>query len=230
MSVFLPAEAIVLAGGMGTRLRGVLPDVPKVLAPVRGLPFLHRLFDMLAEQGIDSIVLATGYAAGAVEAAARTWRGTMNIAFSREAEPLGTGGAIAQSFDLVRGPSAWVLNGDSFCDVDLRAVAAAAAESPDDAWMVAVEVDDASRFGTLELDGSRVVQYLEKTGRVERGWINSGIYLLPRALITKGAYSIERDRFPKWADEGRLRAVPVRGRFIDIGTPESLASAESFFA
>lgn len=225
-----PAEAIVLAGGMGTRLRGVLPDVPKVLAPIRGRPFLHRLFDTMAEEGIESVVLATGYAADAVEAGARAWRGTMQIAFSRETEPLGTGGAIAQAFDLVDGPRAWVWNGDSFCDVDLLAVAAAAAEAPDVAWMVSVEVDDASRFGTLELDGSRVVRYLEKTGRVERGWINSGIYLLPRQLLTKGAFSIERDRFPLWAAERRLHASPIHGRFLDIGTPESLAAAESFFA
>lgn len=225
-----PSEAIVLAGGAGTRLRGVLPDVPKVVAPIGGRPFLHRLLDELASQGIASIVVATGYAAEMVEDAAAAWRGTVPIAFSRENEPLGTGGAIAQAFDLIRGSHAWVFNGDSYCDVDLNVVSTLAATSPGDAWLVAVDVEDASRFGTLELDGSRVVRYLEKTGRAQRGWINAGIYVLPRQLMTKGACSIENDLFPMWAAQGRLHAAAVRGRFIDIGTPESFAAAEAFFA
>lgn len=224
-----PPEAIVLAGGAGTRLRGVLPDTPKVLAPIGGRPFLHRLLDDLARQGIEEVVLATGYAADAVEASARDWNGPMHSRFSRETAPLGTGGAIANAFDAIRGSRAWVMNGDSFCDVDLREVATEAAAAPEEPWLVAVEVDDASRFGTLELEGARVVRYLEKTGRVERGWINAGIYILPRALMTRGAYSIERDRFPQWAAGGYLRAARVRGRFIDIGTPESFAAAEAFF-
>ena len=224
-----PSEAVVLAGGAGTRLRGVLPDVPKVIAPVNGRPFLHRLFDTLASQGIDSIVLATGFAADAVEQAARSWRGPMQVDFSREAQPLGTGGAIAAAFDRIRGERAWVLNGDSWCGVDLGMVAEAAAESPGDAWMVASEVDDASRYGTLELDGSQVVRYLEKTGRPERAWISTGIYVLPRAVLEQGPSSIERDLFPRLAAEGRLHAFRAQARFIDIGTPESFAAAQSFF-
>lgn len=224
-----PSEAIVLAGGAGTRLRSVLRDVPKVLASVGGRPFLHRLLDELQAQGMESVVVATGYAAEAVEAAAAAWRGTMPVTFSREAEPLGTGGAIAQAFALVTGARAWVFNGDSFCAVDLREVAGAAAASPDDAWLVAIEIDDASRFGTLELDGSRVLRFLEKTGRTQRGWINAGIYVLPRVLMNRRASSIERELFPEWAAAGRLRAVTVSGRFIDIGTPESFAAAEAFF-
>lgn len=225
-----PVEAIVLAGGAGTRLRSVLPDVPKVLAPIGGRPFLHLLLDVLSDRGIASVVLATGYAAEAIENAAAAYRGNIELTFSREDEPLGTGGAIAQAFGGIRGRRSWVFNGDSFSDVDLSAISVAAGTSAEDAWLVAVEVDDASRFGTLELDGSRVVRYLEKTGRIERGWINAGTYLLPRELISKGVCSIEHDLFPAWAAQGRLHAAAVHGRFIDIGTPESFAAAESFFA
>jgi NDP-sugar pyrophosphorylase family protein len=225
-----PSEVIVLAGGAGTRLRGVLPDVPKVLAPIGGRPFLHRLFETLAEQGVERVVLATGYAAEAVEAAAQASRAAIDVVFSREQEPLGTGGAIAQAFDLIKGSRAWVMNGDSYCDADLSSVAQHASASPDDAWLIAVKVEDASRFGTLELDGSHVLRFLEKSGSAASGWINAGIYILPRALMTKGAASIERDLFPKWAAQGRLHAVSVQARFIDIGTPESLAFADAFFA
>lgn len=221
-----PGEAIVLAGGAGTRLRSVLPDTPKVLAPIHGRPFLDHLLEWMSGRGIESMVLATGYAADAVEAVASKHPG---VTFSRESEPLGTGGAIASAFASIRGDRAWVFNGDSFCDADLASVAEATAHSPEDAWLVAVEVADAGRFGTLELDGSRVVRFLEKTGRREAGWINAGIYILPRALASQARQSIERDFFPAWAAQGRLRAARVRARFIDIGTPESLAAAESFF-
>jgi D-glycero-alpha-D-manno-heptose 1-phosphate guanylyltransferase len=225
-----PSEAIVLAGGAGTRLRGVLPDTPKVLAPIGARPFLHRLFETLAGQGIERVVLATGYAADAVETVAQASGVPIDVALSREHEPLGTGGAIAQAFELVRGDRAWVMNGDSYCDAPLSSVAEAAAAAPHDAWLVAVAVEDASRFGTLELDGQRVTGFHEKSGRAAGGWINAGIYLLPRALMPKGAASIERDLFPMWAAEGRLHAVKVQARFIDIGTPESFAAADAFFA
>ena len=203
-----------------------MTDVPKVIAPVGGRPFLHRLLDALAAQGIETFVLATGFAADEVENVARG----INIRYSREDEPLGTGGAIAQAFDQVPGERAWVFNGDSFADVDLHAVAELAKTAPDDVWLVAIEVEDAGRYGTLEIEGDRVTRYLEKTGRAEAGWINAGIYILPRTLMPKGASSIERDLFPKWAEQGRLRAARMRGRFLDIGTPESFAAAQSFFA
>lgn len=225
-----PNEAIVLAGGEGTRLRSVLPDTPKVLAPIGGRPFLHLLFDRLAMQGMTSIVLATGYAAELVETIAGHWRGPMTIAFSREFAPLGTGGAISQAFAKIAGDRAWVFNGDSFCDVDLQAIADAANTAPNDAWLTAIHIDDASRYGTLQLNGDRIEAYLEKTGQVEPKWISAGVYVLPRAVLpANGRYSIERELFPRLAAEGRMRAARAAGRFIDIGTPASFASAEAFF-
>jgi D-glycero-alpha-D-manno-heptose 1-phosphate guanylyltransferase len=223
-------EAIVLAGGEGTRLREALPGIPKVLAPIGGQPFLLRLLDWLEDQGMTAVVLATGYAAEDVESVASGWRGSMRISFSREREPLGTGGAIALAFEKVDGDRAWVFNGDSFCDALLSEISSAAAAVPEDAWLVAVEVENAARFGTLVLEGDRVVRFEEKRGRNAAGLINAGIYVLPRALVTRGAHSIERDVFPALAAEGRLHAVTVPARFIDIGTPESLLAAHSFFA
>jgi D-glycero-alpha-D-manno-heptose 1-phosphate guanylyltransferase len=225
-----PGAAIVLAGGEGTRLRSVLPDVPKVLAPIAGRPFLHLLFDRLAGQGITSVVLATGFAAALVEGTASDWRGPLRLSFSREREPLGTGGAIAQAFQHVAEERAWVFNGDSFCDVHLADVAASASAAPADAWLTAIRVGDAARYGTLLLNADRILAYLEKTGRSEPNWISAGVYILPRSLVpAAGRFSVERDVFPRLAAEGRLRAARTEGRFIDIGTPESFASAEAFF-
>ena len=229
-----PAAAIVLAGGAGTRLRQILPGIPKVLAPVAGKPFIHHLLDQLAANGITSVVLATGYAATDVEAAAAAYQGGLEIRFSREDQPLGTGGAIARAFERIRAGRAWVFNGDSLCGASLGEVAATAAARPDCPWLVAVAVDDASRFGTLALEGTLVTGYLEKTGVREPGWINAGIYLLPRdfaaAAGTGLPCSIERDLFPAWAADGLLHAAAVRAPFIDIGTPESLGAAGEFVA
>jgi D-glycero-alpha-D-manno-heptose 1-phosphate guanylyltransferase len=225
----IPSEAIVLAGGLGTRLREALPGVPKVLAPIDGRPFLELLLRRLAGQGVASVVLATGWNADLVEAAATQWASVVDLTFSREERPLGTGGAIARAFEHVRGDRAWVMNGDTFCEIDLHAVSAIASPAPGDPWLVGVEVDDAGRFGTIEVDGSRVVAFSEKTGRGERGTINSGTYILPRDLMAPGEYSIEYDRFPLWLAQGRLRAVVVDARFIDIGTSASLGAAKTFF-
>jgi D-glycero-alpha-D-manno-heptose 1-phosphate guanylyltransferase len=224
-----PSEAIVLAGGLGTRLREALPDVPKVLAPIDGRSFLELLLRRLASQGVRSVTLATGWRAELVEAAATQCAGFVDVNFSREDQPLGTGGAIARAFQHIRGDRAWVMNGDTFCEIDLHAVSAIASAAPHDPWIVGVEVDDASRFGTIEVDGSRVVAFSEKTGRSERGTINSGTYLLPRDLMSPGKYSIEYDSFPLWLAQGKLRAVVVDARFIDIGTATSLEAAKSFF-
>ena len=107
-------EAIILAGGLGTRLRGMVSDVPKPLAPVAGRPFLAWVLDSMADGGIARIVLATGHMADKVEAAiGRSWRG-MEVVYSVEPQPMGTGGAIALARNLLRGHGAHVINGDTY--------------------------------------------------------------------------------------------------------------------
>lgn len=226
-------EAIVLVGGLGTRLRSVVQDLPKPLAPVAGRPFLARLLDRLGDNGIRRVVLACGYRAGQVVAAiGDDWRG-MQVAYSIEAEPLGTGGAIRLAATHLQGGGAHVLNGDTWLDyvpADLeracRARAAAVA-------IALAHVDDVARYGAIAIDHGRVVAFHEKGGQGP-GWINAGCYFLGAdalaALPARDAFSFEQAVLEPRAHAGEVAAFTDTAGFIDIGVPEDFARAQSLFA
>jgi NDP-sugar pyrophosphorylase family protein len=224
--------ALVLAGGLGTRLRGVLPDAPKVLAPVLGRPFLAHLLDALDAAGVRQVTLCTGYKADLVEQAFGPAYRRLALRYSREDQPLGTGGALRKAAAGQGGACFLALNGDSYVACDLAAFHAWHSSRGFRASLVLTRVDDAARFGTVEADERGAIHgFHEKQGRAEPGWINAGIYLLPRDLLLalpgQGAVSIERDAFPHWLPHG-LGGHRVEAPFLDIGTPESLAQAEAF--
>jgi NDP-sugar pyrophosphorylase family protein len=226
-------EAAILAGGLGTRLRASVPDLPKVLAPVRGRPFLAFVLDQLAAAGVERAVVCTGHRSEQVEAACGARHGSLSLVYSREAEPLGTGGALRLALEHLTGDTLLALNGDSYADADLGEFLAAHRASGAAGTLLLAEVADAGRYGRVELDaGGRVRAFREKTAG-GRGWINAGVYLLGRALLegipAGRKLSLERDILPHWVPLG-LFGHETRGRFIDIGTPESYAAAERFFA
>jgi NDP-sugar pyrophosphorylase family protein len=226
-------SAAILAGGLGTRLRSVTGDRPKVLAPVRGRPFLSRLLDQLADAGLPRATLLTGYAADAVQAAfGDSYRG-LRLSYSREPEPLGTGGALRLALPLLNESSILLLNGDSYCDVDIAALVARHRATGAVATLSLAEVPDESRYGRVERDASdRITRFVEKGGLAEAAWINAGVYVLERSMIEAipagRAVSLEREVLPEQVNRGRVFGFPA-GRFIDIGTPESFAAAEAFF-
>ncbi len=227
-------DAVVFAGGLGTRLRAAVADRPKVLADVRGRPFLSYLLDQLAAAGIERAILCTGYMAEQVEAAFGAAHGALRLVYSREATPMGTGGALRLALDRVRTDPVLVLNGDSYCGVDLRALLAAHRASRARATMLLTEVEDVARYGVVRTtaDG-RVESFVEKGGARGPGWINAGVYVLPRAEIAAlpadRPVSLERELLPRLVDAG-LAGHRAPGPFLDIGTPESYAAAERFFA
>ncbi|MDO8501408.1 MAG: nucleotidyltransferase family protein [Gemmatimonadaceae bacterium] len=227
----LPGSAVILAGGLGTRLRGVLPDCPKVLAPVRGRPFLSYLLDQLADAGVVDVILATGYRADLVETAFGASYRTMTLRYSAEKTPLGTAGALANARRLLPDGPCLTLNGDSMCDTDLAAFWSWSALRRASAALVAVRVPDASRYGTVALDGERVVAFEEKRVRTGSQWINAGIYFLgadvTASLDPTRPASLERDVLPARVGKGLL-AFPVDAPFLDIGLPDSYASASVF--
>ena len=229
-----PATAFVLAGGLGTRLRDAVPDVPKVLAPVGGRPFLHFLLDRIASAGIRRVVLCTGYRAGEVRRAVGSARAGMEVAYSVEEEPAGTGGAVRLAFSRFAADPLLVMNGDSCCRADLPAFFRWHAALRPTASLVLARSADTRRFGRVELDRSgSVVRFTEKGDQGGEGWINAGIYLLPahmvRSIAPSGAVSLERDVIAPLAGRG-LAAWPCPGSFLDIGTRESYQEAEAFFA
>ncbi len=226
--------ALILVGGLGTRLRSVLSDRPKALAPVGGRPFLAFLFDQLQTAGVRRAVLCTGYRAHQVEETFGPRYGDLALAYSREETPLGTGGALRLALPLLEGETALVLNGDSYVDCPLGEFHAWHRDHGFPGSLLLTWVEDAARFGTVEADGAgRIQAFREKQGLHQPGWINAGVYLLARRLLealpADRPVSLEREGFPAWL-AGGLGGYARRAAFLDVGTPESLARAEAFLA
>ena len=225
--------AVILAGGLGTRLRSVVSDRPKVLAAVRGRPFLTFLLDRLVEGGLRHVVLCTGYLGGQVQAEFGDSYGDLRLVYSEEPSPLGTAGALRLALPLFESDPVLVMNGDSFCDVDLGAFFDWHVAHGAHGTLALVKApDEAQRYGQVQTDGDgRVISFNEKTGQGDGTWINAGVYMLGVPLIseipTDGAVSLERDVFPAWAGRG-LYGYQLQGGFLDVGTPETYAAAEKF--
>lgn len=226
--------AVILAGGLGTRLRGAIADRPKVLAMVGLSPFLSYLLDQLAAAGIRHVVLCTGYMGKMVCEAFGSMYRTMTIEYSFEPAPLGTAGALRLALPLLRSDPVLVMNGDSYGQVDLGAFSVWWREQPIPDALLLTHVPDTARYGCVEIDAqARITRFVEKTGSHVPGFINAGIYLLSRALVESipegRAVSIEREIFPGAIGKG-LSGFIYRGGFIDIGTPASYREAKTFFA
>lgn len=224
-------DVVVLAGGLGTRLQGVLGDCPKVLAPIAGRPFLDHLIDRLAEQGARRLVLCLGHLAARVTTYldARP-PGVMKVKTVIEPAPLGTAGALRLARPELASDPVLVMNGDTFVDADLAAFAERHRLSGSGLSLLAVEVADAARYGRLELDAAGfVASFVEKDpGWSGPGLVSAGLYLFSAAMLRRldamPGPSLERD-FLQRQPAGTIRCDVVRGAFIDIGTPESLAAA-----
>lgn len=223
-------DVAVLAGGLGTRIRAVLGDVPKILAPVDGRPFVDYLLDWLESFGAARVVFCLGHLGDKVESHLARARRTAVVECIRESAPLGTGGALGNARPLLRTSPVLVVNGDSFVDVDLCAFVRSHRDSGAAASLVCTEVADAGRYGRVAVDeNSRILRFSEKdAGRRGPGTINAGMYLLEAPFLdmmrASGAGSIERDVFGR-REGGTLHAYCGQFAFIDIGTPESLARA-----
>ncbi len=225
-------EAIVLAGGFGTRLRHVVSDVPKPMAPVDGRPFLRYILDDLIAKGVSRVVLATGYKSEVIrEAFGPSYRGA-EIVYSNEDTPLFTGGAVKKALAVCRGEEVFVINGDTFFDVDLAAMRAFKRERGAEFVLAAKPMRDFDRYGTLLLDGEGRVLRFEEKRPTESGVINGGVYLLDRGFlrgVREETFSLEKDVLEKDTAARRLYAFPSEGYFIDIGVPEDYARAQEDF-
>jgi NDP-sugar pyrophosphorylase family protein len=205
-----------------------------VLAEVAGRPFLAHLLDQLAWTGFAKVILCTGYAGDRVEDALGSDHNGLQLVYSREETPLGTAGCLRLAAPLFDTDTVLVLNGDSFCGLDLTNFASWHAVRHANAALVLAHVEDTSRFGKVDVDADeRVLRFLEKQEPAGPGWINAGIYLVSATLLRDlpgdRVLSLERDVFPKWIGRG-FYAYRTGARFIDIGTAESYRSSEQFFA
>jgi NDP-sugar pyrophosphorylase family protein len=228
-------DVLVLAGGLGTRIRPVLGDTPKLLAPIGGRPYLRHLLDWLRKFGARRIVLGLGQGAGAVLDHLKAHPAAdLDIHTVVEPSPLGTAGAIRFARAELHSDPVLVLNGDTFVNADLCALLARQRETGALGTLVCVDVDDAGRYGRVMLDvRGRIEGFAEKDPSF-RGpvAVNGGVYALSAELLDRiaagEAKSIEYDVFQR-LPAGELAAYSGHFDFIDIGTPESLAAAADVF-
>jgi D-glycero-alpha-D-manno-heptose 1-phosphate guanylyltransferase len=218
-------DALILAGGLGTRMRAVLHDSPKCVASIAGKPFLDFLLLQLKKHHVTDVILCVGYRGEIIQDYYR--RGTfpgLHLHYSHEAEPLGTGGAVKRAESLIHTSDFLVLNGDSFFDIDMQALIRSHRSRKARATMALAEVDDRQRYGAVEIDGQgQITQFLEKA-QAGRGMINGGIYILRSDILavipTGRAVSLEHEIFPQIIGRG-LFGMSVQSYFADIGVPES---------
>ena len=219
-------EAIVLAGGMGTRLRGVIDDIPKPMAPVCDKPFLIYILQYLKKEGIEKVVFSVGYKYEVIQEFFGTFWNGIAIEYAIEKEPLGTGGAIRLALSKIKEERAFVLNGDTFFDIPLSEM-----DSKNEAVILAIKpMRDFDRYGTVVLEDEKIIAFKEKK-KLEKGLINGGVYLLNKNSLDHfnlGAkFSFEQEFLEKKV--GSLYALVFDTYFIDIGIPEDYEKVQKDF-
>ena len=233
-------EAVILAGGLGTRLRSVVSDVPKPMAPINGRPFLEFLLDFWIRNGVVRFVLAVGYRHEIIlNHFGFSYRG-VPVDYSVEETPLGTGGGILLSLDQIRSAEPILLvNGDTFFDMDVHGLFAFHRERRPDLTMVLRTMDEAGRFGTVSLDKEGRLDGFFRPGEGSPPYlINGGIYMVNPEFLGRERnlwdghtpISLEGDLFPEWIkSEKSLLGFQGMGDFIDIGIPEEYRRCHELF-
>ncbi len=225
-------EAIILAGGLGTRLQGVVNDVPKSMASINGRPFLEYQLDYLEKQGFTKVVLSVGYLSEIIIRHFGNRYQSIQIDYSVEPEPLGTGGAVKLSCAQTASGNVFVLNGDTLFQVDFDKMEQIHLQNHADVTLALREVPDAGRYGRVQMDeDGRITAFCEKQPGAGKGLINGGIYLLNTRLLENlqfpEKFSLERDCFEKITQTHRLQSIVSKGYFIDIGIPDDYQKAQT---
>ncbi|MEM9023344.1 MAG: nucleotidyltransferase family protein [Bacteroidota bacterium] len=228
-------EAIILAGGLGTRLRSVVPDLPKPMAQVVDQPFLHYVFRYLRHFKVERAILSVGYRHEPILEFLGNRYLDIAVEYAVEETPLGTGGGIRLALNKVVADAALVLNGDTFFDVDLDAFYRVFWENKADVALALRSIPRPDRFGTVSFDADyRITAFREKEVGLAQGYINGGVYLFrPSVMEEMGLpekFSIEQDFFEPKVNQLRCWAYPDEGYFIDIGIPEEYQRANDEFA
>jgi D-glycero-alpha-D-manno-heptose 1-phosphate guanylyltransferase len=226
-------EAVILAGGLGTRLRSRVAALPKAMAPVAGRAFLEYLLDQLIDAGCARLILSVGYMREVIlESFRHNYRG-MQVDYAIEETPLGTGGAIRLALERVQEPSVLVLNGDTYLNADFAAMFAYHRREGRPMTLAVTHVEDTARYGGVLLEGQRVAGFFEK-GRKGPGWINAGSYVLSRDFPWPAElprqFSFETDVIVPFVDRISPAAFPHAGLFLDIGVPEDFDRAQEMLA
>ena len=222
-------EAIVLAGGFGTRLRQVVTDLPKPMAPIAGRPFLEILLDALARKGFQRVIFSLGFMAEKISRHFGVRYAGMELIYVVEDQPLGTGGGVRLAMEQMVADHVFVFNGDTFLDLET--------DRMEQLWqvdhrplIVGCEVSNTARYGRLIVDGCLAKGFTEK-GVGGSGLINAGCYLLKRGQLdgypVAKTFSLETDFLASALLRGDFDVFTTTGKFIDIGVPEDYAQAQT---
>ena len=225
--------AVILSGGLGTRLRSVVLGQPKVLSEVNSRPFIAYLLDQLSQAGIEKVVLCTGYLGEQVKATFGEYYKDITLLYSQERITLGTGGALRLALPLLKSEPVLVLNGDSFCQADFVNFLNQHITKKATASLLLAEVPDFSRYGSVRMSmNGEITSFEEKSRKAGHGLINAGVYLLNNTFLESIPVniniSLEHEMFPLWINKG-LYGFQNKGNFLDIGIPQDYAAAGRFF-
>lgn len=226
-------EAIILAGGLGTRLRSAVPDLPKCMAPVAGRPFLTFVIDYFYRQGIERFIVSVGYKHELIEEYLQKEYQHIDYVCVVEDEPLGTGGAIVKAASIAKTENVVVLNGDTFFKIDLSELSSFHSHHDAECTICLKQMKNTDRYGVVETNSNgRIVSFREKKF-YETSVINGGVYAVNVAmLLGEGLpekFSFEKDYFEKFYGSKRIFGLIQEGYFIDIGIPEDYEKAQHDF-
>jgi D-glycero-alpha-D-manno-heptose 1-phosphate guanylyltransferase len=223
-------EAIILAGGLGTRLRSVVSDLPKCMAPVAGRPFLDHVIEYLLKQGIDKIILSVGYKSEMIIKHVNEKYPMLDAQFSIEEEPLGTGGAVRLACGLVKEKNVLILNGDTLFKVDIQQLQAFHGSKDADCTIALKPMQHFDRYGIVELDEDNRITNFKEKHPYESGLINGGVYALDAERFLHvdlpQKCSFEKDYLEQFYTDRKMFGLVQYVYFIDIGIPEDFERAQ----
>ncbi len=224
-------QAIILAGGLGTRLKNVISEIPKPMAPINSIPFLDYLFRYLKNQGITNIILSVGYKNEIIKEYFKDEFLGIKIKYAIELEPLGTGGGIKLATQFIDNNDFFLLNGDTFFNVDLRALEEIHILYKSELTLSLKPLNDFDRYGTVKTDGDKISSFEEKSYK-QAGLINGGVYVLNKKIfesVNKEKFSFEKDIMEKYVKSKNFYGYISDTYFIDIGIPEDYSKAQVDF-
>jgi D-glycero-alpha-D-manno-heptose 1-phosphate guanylyltransferase len=226
-------EAIILAGGLGTRLRSVIHDVPKPMAPVNGKPFLYYLLNYLHSEGIKRVILSVGYKHDVISSFFGSHFKSMDLVYAIEEQPMGTGGAVKLALSQSSEESVFILNGDTFFPVSLTGLREKHYQLGAEITLALKKVENNDRYGSVCLGADLFIESFKEKSASAETLINGGIYLLNKKSFLDNVpgdrFSFEKDYLEKVVSTHCLGGCIFDTYFLDIGVPDSLQKANDDF-
>lgn len=227
--------AIILAGGMGTRLKSIISDLPKPMAPIMNIPFLTYQLNYLKHFGIKKVIFSVGYLSDKIISHYNQTYENISIEYSLEENPLGTGGGIRKAMSHLNDDLVLILNGDSFFDLNLEQFFNLHLEQKAEFSLALRYLNNSERYGNIKFNTSnQITSFIEKNNLKQSGFINAGVYILSKKLYLQNtkpniSFSIEKDFFEKNLNQLIIKGFEFKNYFIDIGLPEDYLKAQNDF-